>query len=146
MRPSFRGFMRLCCRRAWSAGGGTGGVLGASVFQAGADVESPGLREALAELLALPCITAAHLLARDDSVPDVPFSIGGAQPDFPRGGAILLEGYDEAGLASGATALASLSARFGLASVEETFTRYRLAYALDRASLGRLVPPPPRAG
>ncbi|MBN9530317.1 MAG: hypothetical protein J0H82_29165 [Alphaproteobacteria bacterium] len=121
MRPSFRGFMRLCCRREFSAGGGMGGVLGAIML-----AEPPAEpRSTLTALLAKPGVTTVHLLLRDPTVADVPFTIGGDAPDFPRGGAILLEGFDEAGLASAA----------------ESLTIYRLAYAVDREDLGRLVPP-----
>ncbi|MFX7078954.1 hypothetical protein ABTI16_19965, partial [Acinetobacter baumannii] len=61
MRPSFRGFMRLCCRRVFSAGGGMGGVLGAIMLAE----PIADLQAALAAMLARPGVTAVHLLLRD---------------------------------------------------------------------------------
>lgn len=127
MRPSFRGFMRLCCRRAFSAGGGMGGMLGA-IMLAGPISDPPKM---LTAMLARPGITAVHLLLRDPDVADVPFTIGGEAPEFPRGGAILLEGFDDARLAE--AVMSGLPA--------DSFTVYRLAYAIDREDLGSLVAP-----
>lgn len=138
MRPSFRGFMRLCCRRELSIGGGLGAALGAAVL---ADV--PGLRSsaflsAIRGLTSQPGIVAVHLLLRDHAVPDVPFTIGGDAPDFPRGGALLFEGYDDEALARCFPAVkAALEPLAGTAS---GLTGYRLACAVDRASLDQLTP------
>jgi hypothetical protein len=139
MRPSFRGFMRLCCHRQWSGGGGAGGALAAVLIEDGAADDAAPLRQSLAAILPEPAIVAAHLLIRDTSVPDVPFAIGGAALDFPRGGALLLESVDEDGLAASAAALRKQLTQLGLAAAMATFTRYRLAYAIDRESRARLA-------
>jgi hypothetical protein len=78
-------------------------------------------------------------------VPEVPFVIGGAALDFPRGGAILTEGFDEARLAASAAGLGDGLDRLGLGGTMATCTRYRLAYALDIESLARAVPVAPQA-
>src|SRR5690606_33492639 len=54
MRPAFRGFMRLCCRRAWSGGGGLGGALMAGVFDEPDAAALPSLPERLGALLSQP--------------------------------------------------------------------------------------------
>jgi hypothetical protein len=140
MRGSFRGFMRVCCLRAWSVGGGAGGVLGALTLPDG--VQPDDLRPALESLVAGLGLVAAHLLLRDADVPDVPFAIGGDAPDFPRGGAILLETWDEAALRQALPSVRERLERRGLGEAVGTFTCYRLAYALDQASLNALMAPP----
>src|SRR3569623_329456 len=47
MRPSFRGVMRLCCRRLLTLGGGLGGALAGIVVNDGIDLRSPALRQTL---------------------------------------------------------------------------------------------------
>jgi len=140
MREAFRGFMRVCCRRTWSAGGGAGGILGALTLPDG--VQPDDLRPALELLVAELGLVAAHLLLRDAEVPDVPFAIGGEAPDFPRGGAILLETWDEAALRQALPSIRTALERLGLGEAAGTFTCYRLAYALDQASLSALIAPP----
>ena len=132
MRPSFRGFMRLCCRREWSMGGGIGGCLGALMLPAGPLLQSDTLHDMLAGLLAGPCLVTAHFLIHDESVPDVPFKIGGEPPDVVGGGVILLESHDDALLAAVAPELGEGLAALGVREAAAGFTRYRLAYALDR--------------
>jgi hypothetical protein len=145
MRPSFRGFMRLCCRREWSGGGGLGGVLAAVLLDDGAALHAGALRDALATLPSEPGIGAAHLLIRDASVPEVPFAIGGGALSFPRGGAILMESFDEVRRDACAAGLGDRLDRLGLGGAMATCTRYRLAYALDIESLARAVPVAPQA-
>lgn len=138
MRPSFRGFMRLCCRRELSIGGGLGAALGAAVLANVPALSSLAFLSAIRGLTSQPGILAVHLLLREESVPDVPFTIGGDAPDFPRGGALLFEGYDDEALASCFPSVqAALEPLDGTAS---GLTGYRLAYALDSDSLERLAP------
>ena len=75
----------------------------------------------------------------------MPFAIGGDTPAFPRGGAILVESFDDARLGASAAVLGARLARLGFGAAMATFTRYRLAYALDLASLARLAPVAPDA-
>lgn len=140
MRPSFRGFMRLCCVRAFSAGGGTGGVLGAAMLDEAAAADIDALRDALTQALAEPGVVAAHLILRDPKVPDVPFTIGGEAPVFPRAGAVLLEGYDEKCLSAAADALTGLLPDPGTGSAIHALSIYRLVYAVEREELASLVP------
>jgi hypothetical protein len=139
MRPSFRGYMRLCCHRQWSGGGGAGGALAAVLFEDDAASDAAPLRRSLAALLPQPATVAAHLLIRDTSVPEVPFAIGGAALDFPRGGALLVESTDEDGLDACAATLGEELTQAGLGGAIATFTCYRLAYAIDRESRARLA-------
>jgi hypothetical protein len=140
MRPGFRDFMRLCCRRTASAGGGTGGWLMAMTFGEIANPDGEAARGCVGRLLAEPAIIAAHLLHTDPSIPDVPFSAGRASSDFPRGGAILIESFSDEALAEARPRIETVLAGFGVADAARNATLYRLAYALDRASLARLVP------
>jgi hypothetical protein len=135
MRPSFRGFMRLACRRVFTLGGGLGGALAAVTTD---ETNSPSLRRDMESLIAHPAVAAIHVLARDPGIPDVPFKIGGDTPAFPNAGAILIEGYDDDLLSA---ALPAISDTLGRAAISATtLTTYRLAYALDRASLDHIVP------
>ena len=138
MRPSFRGFLRLCSLRLMSLGGGLGGCLAAIIVDDAFDLHAPAVRAELDTLLQTDAIVAAHVLERDRDVPDVPFQIGGERPDFPNAGAILLEGYDLADLTASLPCISASLARLGLAT-DKTLTLYTLAYALDRASLDRIV-------
>lgn len=141
MRPAFRGFMRVCCRREYTAGGGTGGAAAAVMLRDGAVNQLGRLRQHVAEMIMIPQITAAHLLIRDESVPDVPFSIGGDAPDFPRSGALLIEGYDTEALSHIRSAVADGLGTASEAVATDTFTIYRLAYGLDRSEIDRLPEP-----
>jgi hypothetical protein len=138
MRPSFRGFMRLCCRRVMTRGGGVGGVLAALVLDDEAPVDGAGFRDALAGLLREPALTAVHLARRDPSVADVPFAIGGGAPDVPRGGAVLVEACDRAMLAESLPVISEAVAGFA-PGAEATLTTYSLACALSAATLDRLA-------
>ena len=140
MRPSFRGFIRLCCRRLLSIGGGLGGSLAAIVVDDATDLRSPALRQELEKLLEEAGILAAHVLERDRDVSDVPFQIGGDSPDFPRAGAIFLEGYDEKELHRLLPTIRSDLVSLGASKADKTLTTYTFAYALDRASLEHVVP------
>lgn len=140
MRPSFRGFFRLCCRRELSIGGGLGAALGAASLANVPALRSAAFLSRIARLTSQPGILAVHLLVRDHAVPATPFAIGGETPDFPDGGALLFEGYDDEALADCLAAVREALETFdGPAS---GMTRYRLASALDRESLARLTPAP----
>jgi hypothetical protein len=135
MRPSFRGFMRLACRRVMTLGGGLGGALAAAAID---ETNLPALRQAAETLITQPAVTVVHVLARDPDIPDVPFKIGGDTPAFPNAGAILIESYDDNALSA---ALPAIKGALGRAVISAaTLTTYRLAYALDRVSLDRIEP------
>lgn len=137
MRPSFRGFTRLCCERCWSSGGGAGGWLAAVPLDEAGTAAWPAIARALGEAPDATAMVAAHILLRDPNVPDVPFAIGGETPGFPRDGAVLLEFFADPIV----PAVRDLLAAAGVTDAGEHLTVYRLAYALDRASLDRLKPP-----
>ena len=139
MRPSFRGFMRLCCLRLLTIGGGLGGSLAALVVDDAVDLRSPALQQELEKLLKNEGLLAAHILERDRDVPDLPFQIGGESPAFPSAGAIFLESHDENELHRLLPAIRSGLARVGVSETEKTLTTYALAYALDRTSLERII-------
>lgn len=140
MRPSFRGFLRICCQGVQSAGGGLGGAAAAMVFDADVDAADPGLAAALASLLGAAPVTAVHLLVRDPSVPPVPFTIGGDADVFPQHGVVLIESFDADALSSGLPMLSAQLNSAGLSGGVETLTTYRLANAIDRQALPALVP------
>ena len=138
MRPSFRGFLRICCRRATTAGGGTGSALAAMVVGPDADLDAPA-QGLLADCLAEEPFVSTHILKRDPTIPDVPFEIGGEAPDFPKDGVILLEAFDGRALDAALPRLGDRLRAAGLGAAAETLSTYDLAYALDRQSLGRVV-------
>jgi hypothetical protein len=131
--------MRLCCRRLASAGGGLGGWLLAMPVDERADLDSTAARDWLARLLTEPAIVAAHLLRADPSVPEVPFATAGKAPDFPRAGAILLESFSQAALTEARLRIGRMLAEIGARDAAADATVYRLAYAIGRESLTRLV-------
>jgi len=136
MRPSLRDFLRIPCTRLMSAGGGLGSVVAACVLT---ERELAGLSAKL-ELQALAKkqgIVAVHMLVRDNSIPDVPFQVGGA--NFANAGVVLVEGYDEPELKNSLPDISDVLRASGIPDGEKTLTTYRLAYAIDRASLGRLT-------
>jgi hypothetical protein len=135
MRSSFRGFMRLACRRVFTLGGGLGGALATMTSD---KIDLPALRQAAETLIAHPAVAAIHLLARDPDIPDVPFKIGGETPAFPNAGAILIESYDDDALSAALPAIRDALGRAAISAA--TLTTYRLAYAIDRASLDHTVP------
>jgi len=137
MRPSFRGFMRLCCERTASAGGGLGGWLMATVVDERANVDADAARDWLMRLLDEHAVVAAHILRTDPAVPDVPFSAGGAALDFPRAGAILIESYSLEALAESRSRIEAALADLGAPDAGRNVTLYRLAYALSRGSAAR---------
>ena len=126
MRPSFRGFARLCCHRRWSHGGGAGGWLAAIPLDEAAAQGWQALARAITDLPDDVAPVAAHILLRDETVAGVPFTIGGETPDFPRAGAVLLEFFDDPLARNRLSALAGDTAKM--------LTVYRLAYALAAPS------------
>jgi hypothetical protein len=139
MRPSFRGFMRVCCNRLCSVGGGLGCAIATIVVDQSVDLASDALRAALDAILGEPPFLAAHVLAQDRSVPKMPFEIGGDAPGFPDAGVLIFESYDDTALSLGLPAIRALLLGMGLAGVADTLTTYSLACALDRGSLDRVV-------
>jgi hypothetical protein len=134
MRPSLRDFMRVCCRRVRSAGGGLGSTLIAAMLGGGADVRTEAMKAWIETAVAYDAVSAGHYLQCDPGIPDVPFAVGAA-PDFPRAGVLLLEGYGSDLFAAAARHLASLE----LDVTKDTMTAYQLAYALDRDSLAHVA-------
>jgi hypothetical protein len=139
MRPSLRDFIRIACRRLLSLGGGVGGSLATLVTDASANLRSPALQAELEALLKTAGVVAAHVLERDNDIPDVPFNVGGERPHFPTDGVIVVEGYGESELMAALPAIRSSLSRLALGAAAEPLTVYRLAYAIDRGSLGRVV-------
>ena len=140
MRPGFRGFMRLCCQRAGSAGGGMGGWLLATVVDDAADLDMAAGQAWLTRLLDDRAVVAVHVLRADPAVPDVPFSVGGAAPAFPRAGAILIESYSAEALVESRPRIGAALADLGASGVARDTTLYRLVYALDRNAATRCRP------
>jgi hypothetical protein len=139
MRPSLRDFLRVPCRRVMSAGGGLGSVAAACVLSQ-REAASISLGKQLSSLVQLRGIVAVHLLTRDHNIPDVPFQVGGPSPNWPNDGAIFLEGYDAEELSNCTPDVRKVMRGAALHDAEQTLTIYRLAYAIDRASLERAVP------
>ena len=142
MRPALRDFLRVPCRRAMSAGGGLGSVAVACVLSQ-RELTSTSLGSQLASLVHLRGIVAVHLLTRDHSIPDVPFQVGGPSPNWPNDGVIFLEGYDDVELTNCIPDVRSVLRSAALNNAEQTLTIYRLGYAIDRASLERVLSIPP---
>jgi hypothetical protein len=140
MRPGFCDFMRLCCRRIAWAGGGIGGCLMAVTVDETVNFDWAAEGGWLERLLAEPAIVAVHVLRTDPAIPAVPFAAGGASPDFPRGGAVLVESFSQERLLDSRPRIAAVLADLIAAEAVAAATIYRLVYALDRDSLARLVP------
>jgi hypothetical protein len=139
MRPSLRDFKRVGCRRVLSLGGGLGGSIMTLVLSEMNERLLAALKLELAELFTQQGLVAAHLLERDRNVADVPFKVTGERPDFAVEGIILLESYDPNELAALLPALGAALARLNLSATEQSLTAYRLAYAIDPASLEHVV-------
>ena len=140
MRPGFRDFMRLCCQRIDSAGGGMGGWLLAAVVDDAADLAMAAGQQWLTRMLDEPAVVAAHVLRADKSIPEVPFSVGEAAPAFPRAGAILIESYSAEALAQSRPTIEAAFAGLGASGAARDITLYRLVYALDRNAATRCRP------
>jgi len=140
MRPAFRGFMRLCCHRAASAGGGLGGWLLATVVSEAADFDSTAWRSWLMGLFDDPAVVAAHMLRTDPGIPEVPFNVGGDTLGFPRAGAILIESYSGMALAESRQRIEASFTLLGASDAARNTTLYRLTYALERSSATRCRP------
>lgn len=139
MRPSLCAFMRLCCHRVLTVGGGAGSALAACMVEDDVDLRSGALHECLERLVRQDAFTALHVIENDASIPGIPFSVGGDAPAFPRAGAILFESYDEKALAAQTPQACDELRRVGLHNLTASLTCYRLAYSIDRASLNRVV-------
>ncbi|WP_309086174.1 DUF4286 family protein [Chelativorans sp.] len=137
MRPSFRGFFRLCCTREASYGGGLGSILAAMVFGEDVNPTTPDLQTGLRGFLEEPSVIAVHLLERDPSVPPVPFTVGGETPALPEAGAILFESFDAEAFKAGLPGLVDRLNGMRLSEAATTLTVYQLASALDRESLAK---------
>lgn len=141
MRPSFRGFLRVCCNRVATFGGGMGTVLAAIVIEdgKGVDLTAPALQDLAARIVASPsAVTASHIIQADPRVPTVPFQINGDRDAPAVAGVLLLEGFDRRDLAE---ALKGFGSDLSTCGVGPTTTRlgfYGLAYGLTIASLGKI--------
>lgn len=143
MRPSFRAFLRLACRKLAGVGGGIGGAVMATTLGlaegadlAGAAGELPGV---LSGALAIPAVTAAHIAIVAPEIPSVPFTIGGEMPDYPRDAVLLLEGYDREALVGSSEAIEAWFAGSVLAGTRTAWTSYALGYLVRHADLPHVV-------
>jgi hypothetical protein len=137
MRPSFQGFFRVGHRVVLSRGGGAGGALMATTF---ADPGAPdgGWEEIAAIVLRETRATAIHVLAKDERVAPVPFAVPGGA-GHADGAALMVECYDRARLGGIAEVLdAALDSR-RMALGRAAWTRYELAYLLDRDELAEVA-------
>jgi len=139
MRPSLRDFLRIPCKRLMSGGGGLGGITAACLLDEN-ELSAISAKSGLQSLLEKQRIIAVHVLVRDPSVPDVPFQLGSAKPNFASAGALLIEGYDSTELDNWRRDVSGILRDASLNAGENTLTTYRLAYAIDRASLKRVIP------
>lgn len=137
MRPSFRDFFRLGCHVALSRGGGAGGALMALSLGDLGGWTPEAIEAAAGAILAGTPATAVHFVARDPGVAGVPFAVAGA--GFADAGAILVESYGRAALAETAPLADAILDTRGLAPNRVAWTRYELAYALDREALAEIV-------
>lgn len=136
MRPAMSRFYRRGCTTAISLGAGIGGCLAAVLLRTdGAGAEAADLFEGVADM---PALCGLHL-GRVAEVPALPFAAE-APSDAPNADAVLLvEGYDWASLAASLGQLDTLIARAGFTRLLD-WTRYRLAYAIDRDARAGLLP------
>ena len=141
MRPSFRGFLRVCCARVATRGGGIGTCLATLIAGEGTDLSSPDLADLMEKIAtSAGAIAAAHIIKTDAGVPPVPFKIDGASDSNEVAGALLFEGFDEACLIDAIDRYLPELRRLGLDDAADPPSFYRLTYALNSASLGRLHP------
>jgi hypothetical protein len=134
MRPSFRDFFRVGHRVALSRGGGVGSALLVTTFDG---VLEPAGSAAIADLmLRTTAATAIHFVAKDPTVEPVPFAVAGA--GHADGAAIMAESYRGDLLDGIARTLDDSLDRHGIAPAR-AWTRYRLAYALDRDDVEHVV-------
>jgi hypothetical protein len=145
MRPSFEGFFRLCCDRLLTVGGGLGCVAAAVTFDAQVDIGAPDMRHFFGEASRLPEITAIHAIRSDRSIAGMPFAIGGERPAFPDAGALILESYGATELDRAIERLRAAAAGVLPAENWSGLTSYSLAYAIEQASLERVVTVGPEA-
>ncbi len=138
MRPSFRGFLRICGHRVSTTGGGTGSAMAAMLMGDSRLAGAAGVQDLLRDCLAEGPFVAGHVITRNHDIPDVPFRIGGDMRDYPTEAIVLLEAYDLAALEAGRDRLEARLRAAGLEDMVATLSFYGLAYALDYNSLGRV--------
>jgi hypothetical protein len=135
MRPSFGDFFRVGHQVVLSRGGGVGSALLVTTFDGTLD---PAACAAVADaVLQATAATALHFVAKDPAVEPVPFAVAGA--GYPDAAAIMVESYRHDMLDRIAPALDTILDRHGVAR-GRAWTRYRLAYALEREELAQVVP------
>jgi hypothetical protein len=141
MRPSFRGFLRKCCNRIVSFGGGMGTTLVAIPLGAGFAGSAKECSSLIEQVVKdVGSFVAVHLIVESGDISPVPFAIGGDSVPVSLSGAVLLESYD-AKLAE--IELRRWLPRFvdgGIIERNVTASCYSLAYALDLKSLKRIIP------
>jgi len=139
MRPSFRGFLRFGCVTVASLGGGLGGVAATITLRGSAANDAAIVSAVLSDVLLLPAFTAAHLGTVDDTIPGVPFTIGGEAPTAPPDAVLLLESFDRAALDAALPVVDAQLNRAGLMAAVTSWTVYRLGYVIARTGLADLV-------
>ncbi|CAK7261767.1 MULTISPECIES: hypothetical protein [unclassified Shinella] len=141
MRPSFRGFLRKCCNRIVSFGGGMGSTL--VTLPLGRDFEGSAKQcEALIEHVVKDAgpFVATHLIVESPDIPPVPFTIGGDDVLPPLTGAVLLESYDAQSAEVELNRLLPFFADCGIVHEDVRASFYGLVYALNVKSLEHIVP------
>ena len=139
MRPSFLGFLRKCCVRLLTEGGGLGSSLAVLPTDVGSDLSTEELRRAVKDLVAeTTAITAAHIIQTDPNIPSVPFQIGGDAPAKDIGGALLFEAYNAESLRATVQQHQDRLADMQIGSRLSETTYYDFAYALTTLSIERI--------
>lgn len=141
MRPSFMGFLRKCCVRLATEGGGLGSNLAVVPTDVGSDLSHPEIQHLIKDIVEETSpIIAAHIIQTDPSIPSVPFQIGGNASDGDIGGALLFETYDRQSLQSMLHRHKKRLSELSIGLELEKITNYELAYALSSQSLERIHP------
>ncbi len=134
MRPSFRDFFRVGHQVVLSRGGGVGGALLVTTFDGVLDTTACA---AVADaVLQTTAATAIHFVEKDPAVAPVPFAVAGA--GHVDAAAIMVESYRDDAFDVIAPALDQILDRHGI-TLGRAWTRYRLAYVLDKDDLEGVV-------
>jgi len=139
MRPSFEGFVRKCCLRVATEGGGLGHALAVIPIYDDVILKDPALRTLIRDIVSESGpVIASHILQTDPTVPAVPFTLGGETADLDMSGALLLEAYSLDALKSALGGHKDAMEIMGTSRCSESVTYYELAYALTAKSLAHI--------